>query len=192
VANFRGSRSRLSSGRSQRRKTSWNIGTQTSADGGLQAITTSVSQLAIGGAVVLAEGTTLVRTRGEFLAYLETTPGTAVGFHGAFGIAVASSPAFTAGIASLPTPLDEESWDGWLYHKYFGIFSGEGIAAATAATQRNQVNPICAGVRFDVDSKAMRKLSVDMTIYAAVQVVRLGASGTMEWGFNSRSLLKLP
>ena len=56
------------------------------------------------------------------------------GFHGAFGIGIANVNAFaTGGITSLLTPLADESWEGWLYHRYFSLFAGGTIAAATAA-----------------------------------------------------------
>ena len=189
MPNLRGSGFR--SHRSQRRKTSWNIGPQSGVDGAPQTLSGTNVDLATGGAVVVAEGVTLVRTRGELAMHLEVAS-LQDGFHGAFGIAVATSTAFTAGIGSLPTPLDEESWDGWLYHRYFSLLAGGIVAAATAATQQNQINSTSAALRFEVDSKAMRKLQVDQTIYAALQVVEFGASAQMVWSFNSRMLVKLP
>jgi len=192
VANLRGGRSRSSFPRSQRRKTSWNIGPQTGVDGATQVISASAAVLATGTAVVLNEGITMVRTRGELNVFLSIATGQGDGFHGAFGIAVASSPAVTAGVGSVPTPITEENWDGWLYHRYFGLFAGGPLATATAADQQSQVNATTAALRVEVDSKAMRKLSVDMTIYAAIEVIELGAASSMEWGFNSRILVKLP
>ena len=192
MPNFRGSGSRSRLPQSQRRKTSWNIGPQSGVDGASIQIAASQATLLNGGAAVLAEGTTLVRTRGEFTAYLKTVAAGGDGFHGAFGIGVATGAAFTAGVASLPTPLTEETWDGWLYHRYFGIFAGGPVAAATAQQQLDAVAPTSGALRIEVDSKAMRKLQVDMTIFAVIEVVELGAASQMEFSFNSRMLVKLP
>ena len=191
MANLGGSGFRTRSARSQRRKTSWNIGPQTGVDGAPQGISSSVAVLATGALVVLEEAITLIRTRGDLNLYLQSATGTGDGFHGAFGIAVATSPAVLAGIASLPTPITEEDWDGWLYHRYFSLVAGGTIAAATAAQQADQVNSSSAALHFEVDSKAMRKLSVDQSLYAAIEVVELGAA-SMQWAFNSRMLVKLP
>ena len=190
MGNLRGSGFRTSSVRSLRRKTSWNIGPQTGVDGAPQGISASTASLATGLAVVLESGLTLVRTRGDLNLILQIA-GNQEGFHGAFGIAIATSPAVTAGIASVPTPITEEDWDGWLYHRYFSLIAGGAIAAATAAQQADQVNASSAALHIEVDSKAMRKLAVDETLYAAIEVVELGTA-TMQWAFNSRMLVKLP
>ena len=181
-----------SSGRSQRRKTSWQIGAQTGTDGSPQNIGSSVAQLATVGALAAEDGLTLVRTRGEFVAFLSATGSALDGFHGAFGIAVVANAAFVAGVGSLPTPITEENWDGWLYHRYFSLQAGDQLAVATAATQLNQSNATNAALRVEVDSKAMRKLETDMVIYACVEVIAFGVSAQMQWSFNSRSLVKLP
>jgi len=132
----------------------------------------------------------LVRTRGDLSLFLSVAADVA-GFHGAFGIGVIGSPAFTAGVASVPTPITEEGWGGWLYHRYFSCFAGGAIATATAAQQADQVNATSGALHIEVDSKAMRKLDVNETIYAALEVVLQGASGTLRWTFNSRTLFKL-
>ena len=77
----------------------------------------------------------LIRTRGEFLIFLHSATALAHGYHGAFGIAKATTVAITAGAASVPTPITEENWDGWLYHRYFSVLSAGPIAAATAAQE---------------------------------------------------------
>ena len=192
MANLRRSRFPTSSARSSRRKTSWTVGPETSVNGATQVITASSAVLATTGAAVAEDGLTLVRTRGELVCLLGISASQGDGFHGAFGIGVATLAAFTAGIGSVPTPLTEEDWNGWLYHRYFGLFSGGPIAAATAAQQGDQVNSTSAALRVEVDSKAMRKLSMDMIVYAAVEVVELGAASSMEFAFNSRLLVKLP
>ena len=37
------------------------------------------------------------------------------GFNGAFGIGLVTRQALAVGVSAVPTPLDEEDWDGWLY-----------------------------------------------------------------------------
>ena len=177
--------------RSASRKTSWAVGPETGASGAAQGISGSIAELAASAAQALQDGLTLVRTRGELVLWLKTATAVGDGFHGAFGIAQATSAAFLAGAASLPTPLTEEDWDGWLYHRYFNIQSPGPIAVATASQEVLQVNNVAAGLRIEVDSKAMRKSSVDEAIYAAIEVVEVGTA-TMNWAFNCRLLCKLP
>ena len=173
-----------------RRKTSWEIGAQTGVDGASTNITSSGATLAGGGAAATLDGLTLVRTRGDLNLFITTSNGVGNGFHGAFGIGIGNENAFAAGAASLLTPLTDEEWDGWIYHRYFGVFSGGTIAAATAAQQADQVNAVSGALHIEVDSKAMRKLTQQDTIYAMLEVVELGTC-SMEWAFNSRSLIKL-
>ena len=181
---------RPSSGRS-RRKTAWELGPKSGVGGDPQVISTTAAQLGgLVGAVQL-DGLTLVRTRGEFLAQLITAADLQDGFHGALGIAVVSTAAITAGVASVPTPITEEAWDGWLYHRYFNLFSSGAIAAASVSKETSGPEAVAAAVRFEVDSKAMRKLEIDMTIYSVVEVTEVG-SASMQWAFNSRTLVKLP
>ena len=176
---------------SLRRRTSWGVGPQTGVDGATQVLSASQSQIATGGSVPTVNGLTMVRTRGDLNIFLTLSDATGNGFHGAFGIGVANASAFTAGIASLLTPITDEDADVWLYHRYFGIFSGGTIAAATAAQQADQVNSASGVVHIEVDSKAMRKVSIDQVIYASIEVIELGTC-VMEWAFNSRVLFKLP
>ena len=192
MARLRRSGFPTSLGRSQRRKTSWTVGPETGVNGATQVITASGSVLATTAVITTMDGITLVRTRGELVLLLGIAAAQGDGFHGAFGIGQVSSPAFTAGVGSVPTPLTEEDWDGWLYHRYFGLFSGGPLATATAADQQSQVNSTSAALRLDVDSKAMRKSEIDMTFYAAIEVVELGTASSMEFAFNSRMLVKLP
>ncbi len=174
---------------SVRHRTSWELGPETAAVGGPQQFDTSRSELAGSFAAVLADGITLVRTRGEVLIFLTTAAAQGDGYHGAFGIAKATAAAITAGVASVPTPITEDNWDGWLYHRYFSILSAGPIAVATAAQEALQVNSTTAALRFEVDSKAMRKADIDEGFYAAIEVVEHGTAEA-EWTFNSRLLVK--
>ena len=172
-----------------RHRPSWEVGPETSANGQPQAITASVSQLAGVAVQSVVDGLTLIRTRGEFLFFVESAAAIANGYHGAFGIAKASTAAIVAGAASVLTPITEEAWDGWLYHRYFSCLSAGPLAVASAAQQALQVNNVTAAVRFEVDSKAMRKLAVDEGIYACIEVIEFGTANA-QWAFNCRQLVK--
>ena len=111
------------------------------------------------------------------------------GFFGAFGIGLARSPAFDAGVASLPTPISEEFQDNWLYHRYLTSLSQGAISAAGVSISGGQQDATTAAIRFEVDSKAMRKMNIGDVIYAAVEFT-LAGSATAAWSFNSRMLVK--
>jgi len=175
---------------SVRHRSSWEVGPETSGGGAIQSVTSSMASLAGTAVQATEDGQTLIRTRGELLLFLDTAVTALDGFHGAFGIAKATSAAVLAGAASVPTPITEEAWDGWLYHRYISLFSAGPIAVATAAQEALQVNNVCAALRIEVDSKAMRKQDVNEAFYAAVEFVEVGAA-TLRWAFNSRMLLKL-
>ena len=165
--------------RSQRRKTAWSIG-----PGGTGAgpIASSSAAFVGGGTQPTVDALTVVRLRGELLLSLVSAVNPLDGFRGAFGVGIVSLPAFTAGIASVPTPITEEGDENWLYHRYFTLFTGDG-------TEANFFGPSFA--RIEVDSKAMRMAGVDKVFYAAIEVVEVG-SAVMDVSFNSRFLNKLP
>jgi len=175
--------------RIQRRKTSWSTGPKTGVDGSTQVITASGSTLATTTAVAALDGITLVRTRGSMLLALRSADAAGSGFTGAFGIAKVTSAAAVAGVASIPTPITEEDWDGWLYHQYFSLIAVAQIAAVAAAAE-DFAEVVCAALRIDVDSKAMRKFQVEETLVAVLEVSEVGTA-VMAWQFNSRTLSKL-
>ena len=168
---------------------SWSGGPSTAGDGQPISITSSIAVLGGVGATPTGDGITLIRTRGSFSCHLEAATTQGDGFHGAFAIGKATSAAFVAGVASVPTPITEEGWDGWLYHQYFTINAGGPIAAATAADQQNQVNNVSAALRLEVDSKAMRKITIDETFYFVIEVIEFGTAA-MDFSFNCRMLTK--
>jgi len=166
--------------RARRRKTTWVLG-----PGG-----TAVTQLTSSGASLLGttfepasgnEDSTIIRTRGLFDAFLEgarTADGD--GFFGAVGIAIATSAAVTAGIGSVPTPITEQSWDGWLWHSFFSVHQAD-ITFAPGGSESQ---------RIEIDSKAMRKHENAMTVYAAIEVVETGTA-VLNVRLDTRQLIKL-
>ena len=186
MASSRGSRFRRTS---ERHRSSWDLGPKTSGVGAPQVVAGSTAQL--GGTIssAIVDSITLIRTRGELIMWCSAATAAGDGFHGAFGIAKATMAALVAGAASVPTPITEDTWDGWLYHRYFSLFSPGPVAVATAAQEQLQNAPNISSLRLEVDSKAMRKINVDESFYCALEVAVHGAGG-MEWVFNSRILIK--
>ncbi len=169
-----------------RRQSSWALG-----PGGttIQAFSSTTDLLVGSGAVVNFDGLTLIRLRGRLFIQIETATSGGAGFTGAFGIAIATAEAFAAGAGSLRTPLGDQSWDGWFYHTYFQVVASSAIIVSNAADEGLQ-----GGMRFlslEVDSKAMRKLKIQDTVYAMLSVVETGTA-TAHIAFDSRTLIKLP
>ena len=111
-----------------------------------------------------------------FSADLLSAGSTGDGFFGAIGIGKVTSSAFSIGVTAVPMPIDEVFWDGWLYHQFFSIHS----SLSNART----------GISIDIDSKAMRKLQGEETIYAAIQVIEIGVA-TMNVHLDTRMLFIL-
>ena len=174
--------SRQVAARTFRRKTAWDAG-----PGGVAVVNITVSTAVfLGSAISLVGGVsevTFVRLRGYFDAFLATGSASGDGYQGAFGIGVASLAAVTAGIASVPTPITEAGAENWMYYRIFG-------AHVATSTIGDGVNAPSASSHFDVDSKAMRKFSDEMAMYAAVEVTEIGTA-TLKIHFDSRILSKL-
>ena len=174
---FRRSNFQRSSGGSRaRRPTDWTFG-----PGGTAKTSLSASSSVILGAGISpdADAFTVVRLRGRLELTMLTSSAPGAGFHGAFGIGVVAAPAFIAGITALPTPITELDWDGWMYHQVIGV-TGQAAASPFGET---------SAISMEVDSKAMRKMDIQMIIFAAIEVVEIGAA-TADVFFNSRMLVK--
>ena len=162
--------------RGARRHTDWGLGPGGTANTAVAAS----SSVILGAGVVLTVSGTLSRLRGAFSAYLLTASAAGAGYQGAFGIGIVSTPAFSVGITSMPTPITEMEWNGWLYHRFFGVHAMSATPADAAA----------AAIEFEVDSKAMRKMeTAEVTMFAAIEVVEIGTA-TMDVFFDSRALVK--
>ena len=161
--------------RGPKRLTNWGLG-----PGSVTAEAFAASTAAIlGSGITFGAAGTIVRIRGEFSCMLTSFTGAGDGFQGAVGIGIASSAAFTAGIASLPTPLTEAAWDGWMWHRFFGC-------------RGNGTSPDGVGLgsfRAEIDSKAMRKVSDEMTMFAVAEVVETGTASMLIF-LDTRALLK--
>ena len=170
--------------RSQRRRTDWTVGPISN----IQSVTATSAVLGTSFVVGTDEaGETLVRTRGSGLAFLTSATNAGDGYFGAFGIGLASAPAITAGIASLPTPITESDSDNWVYHQFFQLFAPHTIDG-TASTDTAD-GP--SWIRFEIDSKAMRKVSdSDVGLYMAWEFSETGTAA-MSFTADCRMLTKL-
>ena len=101
------------------------------------------------------------------------------GFNYAFGIGKASLAAFTAGVASVPTPFTEAAYSGWLWHTMG--FIGSPVAGAEGTTRDTLI--------ISIDSKAMRKLEADEVLYLAGEFGEVGTA-TMIVKAATRMLFK--
>jgi len=183
VAHVRGAQRVVRS--SSRRKTAWSLGPATgSAPGSPQTISAGGTTLGLLGSTPSIDGLTLIRLRGNLVLRLETAGSAGDGFVGAFGICQVGNEAFSAGASALPDPQDDGGDERWFYHQYFEVKSLQ-------TTQALVGNSNTASRIVDVDSKAMRKSSVDQVLICMLGVEETGVS-TMAWMFQSRVLDKLP
>ena len=149
--------SNVQRGRAPRRQTHW-----TEASGGVDITSTLVTLLT--SLVPAHGGETVVRVRGLLSFVLTSAVTVGDGFIGALGIGVVTSSAAAVGVGSIPTPLTEAGWDGWLLHKYFAAH------ASVAAQGPGGV------VSAELDSKAMRKMTADDRLVFVSEVIEKGAA----------------
>ena len=174
--------------RSSRRRTSWEVG----PGGTTPTVITASGNAFLGSAVTpLADGLTVARIRGQLMLYLSTATTILDGFAGAFGIGKTTTQAVTAGAGSVPTPIDEQDWDGWLFHQYFALKAPVVVGGGGVQTTGGEILAVSAALRMDVDTKAMRKLNQEDAIYAMIQVTEVGTA-QMNVAFDSRMLVFLP
>ena len=166
--------------RGRPRQTSWEAGTGSTGTTTVNSTTPSF----VGQAVqAVVDGLTLVRTRGHLRVTLTSQASALDGFRFAFGIGIATFAAVNAGIASVPTPITEQDWDGWLYWS-------SGAVLAITGTEADGANALVIDHKEVIDSKAMRKFGEDMALYAAFEAAETG-TGNLQIHHDSRMLFKL-
>ena len=165
--------------RTQRRRSSWEDG----PGAGRSSISSTTPQFIGAAAAVISDGITLARIRGELYFMLATADAAGSRIFGAVGIGVSATEAVAAGIGSVPTPVTEQDAETWLWWSSFFLES-----VTDTETVQGSVNSF----RIPIDTKAMRKLNVGDTIYAAVEAS--GVSGTVAATFflDMRMLVLLP
>jgi len=97
---------------------------------------------------------------------------------GAIGMGIVSDQAFAAGVASVPGLWDDPQWDGWYVWRSFAFHYEFHDATSTGL----------ASLEFEVDSKAMRKVTDNET---CVVVVESEGSAALEAFVGVRTLFKL-
>ena len=96
---------------------------------------------------------------------------------GAFGLGVVMDRAFAAGVASVPGPFTDASWEGWfVWRSFSNVYEFHTAASA-----------LLLSVSQEVDSKGMRKVSADETIVLVAE----SQSGGFDISMPIRLLLKL-
>ena len=144
--------------RGVRRRTHWSASLVTpvsvSTSGSLLLFTSPVGH----------EGETLIRVRGLLSVALQTASAVADGYVGSFGMAIVTTAAATAGVASIPTPSTEAAWDGWLLHRFFDCRRTLGAGSPGEFS------------RLELDSKAMRKANEDESLVGVIEFTETGTA----------------
>ena len=167
--------SRVSRGGGQRRTTSW------------LDIPLSCVNVAGGGATIFSSLTTAELAKRPFTivrTHLEVKFGSdqvaaSETQEGAIGICVVSEQASAIGITAVPTPDTDLSSDLWLLNQV--MFSEILFADATGFQDTT-------GVRYSIDSKAMRKVNDDQDIIVVMELT--GASFGATFCVGGRMLIK--
>ena len=159
-----------------RRQTEWGISMTTAAPVTIPANSAVMIANTAGGLTVPI---TIVRTRGFLSVFSDQAAATETQI-GAFGMGIVSAQARAAGVASVPDPAGNATWDGWFVHEFFGqrlqFNSGVGLEPAYAQ-------------RYEIDSKAMRKIDASSEDIVFV-VANLSATQGLAVLFGARFLLK--
>lgn len=173
---------------SLRRQTSWAHGPGSSA--ALQTPITGTTTALVGtGVLTTVDGATLIRTRGMFTAFLSSAVSALDSFVGAIGICKVTSSAFNTGVAAVPTPVTDISWDGWIYHQFFQLIAAGPIDNGVSA-DTDGITGHTAKIILEIDSKAMRKFNTQEVIVGVLEGTELGAIN-LNWFFDTRMLFKI-
>ena len=165
---------------SPKRTTIWNDGPQSTT---VQSVVGAGNTIWNLGQTSLG-GVTIVRIRGEFCFWQRLATAIGDGFvRAAIGIGIVTTDAFAVGATAMPSPLGDVDWGGWMYYQAFGPIVGE----STTEVFRG---PMMA-VRQQIDTKAMRKIQPNETIFGAFATsVEIGTT-QVDFGAMTRMLVKL-
>ena len=173
-------RRNFSRGSSPRRRSSWEEG----PGGGAPQDFSDTTPIFIGAAAAATvDGLTLVRMRGSLYIWLSTAAAAGDAMTGAVGIGITSTEGVAAGIASVPTPITEMNAETWLWWENFAVRS----VTDTEAINTGGIG----GYRIPIDTKAMRKMNVGDTLYAAGEVGSETGTVTLSITLDTRALLLL-
>ena len=166
----------------QRRKTAWSEGPFTT----VLSPSSSTPVLWSTAQAPTSDGITIARLRGSYEMHISSAASVGDGFSQVgFGIGITTAAAFAAGVASLPTPLTEPGWAGWMYHE---VVSGL-VSLDTAVPFSNEGSGAHRGT---IDSKAMRKIPTDMVVYGCLEAQDEIGAAAMKFTGWTRMLSFLP
>ena len=127
-------------------------------------------------------GVTIVRIRGAVSGWLEVVTTIGDGFSEvAFGIGIVSQDAFAIGGTAMPGPISDPGWD-WMWIGYLGAVIG------LNTTERNDG---IDAFRLEIDTKAMRKMQPNQTIFGILETESEIGAATLSFGAMTRMLAKL-
>jgi len=127
-------------------------------------------------------GVTIVRIRGGFDIWLEAAVSVGDGYNPvAVGIGIVSSDAFAIGATAMPGPLSDPEWD-WMWVGYIGGLVGE---STTEVFQGMGFH------RFDIDTKAMRKIHPNEVVFGMLELGTEQGAATVTFAAMTRLLSKL-
>ena len=176
---FRGRSQRTFATRTPRRP-GWSAG-----PGGSVALSSSGTTLFGASAVVASDDVTVIRTRGEFHVFLRSASVVSAGFTGAVGICKVTENAAGVGITAVPHPVTDIAWDGWLWYQFFSVLSPLGALADDEGAY-----PAVCSMRYEVDSKAMRKSNLADNFVAVIEVTEI-STAAMTARLDTRILTKI-
>ena len=140
-------------------------------------VTTTQGVLAFVDVVIGAgQDNTVLRSRGELVVQAVADAATDTAVMG-LGIGVITTNSRIVGGTSVPGPITDIGWDGWLYHRFVGFEANPATSASNVAILLNRV--------VDIDSKAMRKLPEGSSVVLIAEVstadMVVTALGGMRW-----------
>lgn len=167
--------------RGPRRMTDWSLGPNTN---GVQAVDETTTKLAWGATAVVTAVSTLVRTRGSWTAVFNTAASVNDGCTLGVGLIIVTAEAASVGVTAIPGPLTNMDDDRWLWHQIVPFLAPQTtFGGSTVPAQM---------YNFEIDSKAMRKLTDNDVIFGAIQTFDETGTYNVRFAADTRCLLKLP
>ncbi len=150
----------------------------------------AIQSLSASGALAVDTGqsfvgpSTLVRIRGMLTIWLESVGSIGDGFTQVVaGIGICSTDAFTTGLGAIPNPIGDIDWP-WIWYQNVGAMVGQSVTESENTGELAQV-------RLPIDSKAMRKIKSNETVFGRIQVGAEVGVTILSFTMDTRMLLKL-
>ena len=167
--------------RSAKRTVIWNDGPNSTV---VQSLSAAVNTVWTLGQTALG-GVTIVRIRGSIGLWLETATAIGDGFtRVSIGIGIVTADAFSTGVGAMPGVISDKNWGGWMFYSDLGPFIGLSV------TEGENTSPL-AQVRVPIDTKAMRKVAPNETVFGMVSASAEIGAATLSFVGDTRMLVKL-